>query len=330
MTDPTENFRVVLRGYDPAQVDRRISDLQTVADKARGQLDQLNARVRELEEEQSRGADGESAAPTSPASFTHLGERVGQILSLADDEADEIRRRAHAELDAERKEVSETSGRIRGEADRYAEGRHRDADTESARILEDARRAADERIDGADRDAAARIQEAEAVYEDQRARAAKAAADFETTLAERRKVAEAEFTKQSQDTQQRLEEVERHLERTRAEADETQAEAGRQARRMLEDAESQAAAMVNDAKTVAARVRSDSERELVAATQRRDSINAQLSNVRQMLVTLTGTAPAAFAEDAFGDAAEPQGEQGEQGDEQGDAELAAAHQEHGE
>ena len=39
------------------------------------------------------------------------------------------------------------------------------------------------------------------------------------------------------------------------------------------------------------RVRADSERELAAATQRRDSINAQLANVRQMLATLTG-APA--------------------------------------
>jgi hypothetical protein len=37
-------------------------------------------------------------------------------------------------------------------------------------------------------------------------------------------------------------------------------------------------------------VRTDSERELSAASQRRDSINAQLANVRQMLATLTGTA----------------------------------------
>jgi len=34
----------------------------------------------------------------------------------------------------------------------------------------------------------------------------------------------------------------------------------------------------------------DSERELAAATQRRDSINQQLVNVRQMLATLSGTA----------------------------------------
>jgi hypothetical protein len=36
----------------------------------------------------------------------------------------------------------------------------------------------------------------------------------------------------------------------------------------------------------------ESERELAALTHRRDSINAQLSNVREMLATLTGSAAA--------------------------------------
>ncbi len=37
-------------------------------------------------------------------------------------------------------------------------------------------------------------------------------------------------------------------------------------------------------------MRNDSDRELAAATQRRDSINSQLTNVRQMLATLSGSA----------------------------------------
>ncbi|HEX5771903.1 MAG TPA: hypothetical protein VFY11_13155, partial [Nocardioidaceae bacterium] len=49
----------------------------------------------------------------------------------------------------------------------------------------------------------------------------------------------------------------------------------------------------------AARVRSESERELSAATQRRDSINAQLSNVRQMLATLTGGSAVGMLADPF-------------------------------
>jgi hypothetical protein len=54
--------------------------------------------------------------------------------------------------------------------------------------------------------------------------------------------------------------------------------------------------VISKAQAKAARVRAESERELSAATHRRDSINAQLANVRQMLATLSGTSPAALAE----------------------------------
>jgi cell division septum initiation protein DivIVA len=308
MTETGSQFRVVLRGYDPVQVDRRMSELGEAAGQAAQQLEQLNARVRHLEQERDRALErAENAASAEPveekpATFTHLGERVGQILGLAEEEAEEIRSSARAELDDERAAIAENAARVRSEADRYAAQRRSDADTEAARILEDARRTADERLDAAERDAAARLQEAEAVYEDQRARAAKAAADFETTLAARRQAAEQEFTQQMADTQRRLEEAEQFLEKARTEADATTSDATREARRIVQEAEHHAAQIVNDAKTTAARVRSDSERELAAATQRRDSINAQLANVRQMLATLTGVNPSnvleAFESDA--------------------------------
>ena len=51
-----------------------------------------------------------------------------------------------------------------------------------------------------------------------------------------------------------------------------------------------------DAKGTAARVRADSDRELAAASQRRDAINQQLANVRQMLSALTGAVPAVALE----------------------------------
>ncbi|MEO8889588.1 MAG: hypothetical protein ABI301_02055, partial [Jatrophihabitantaceae bacterium] len=55
---------------------------------------------------------------------------------------------------------------------------------------------------------------------------------------------------------------------------------------------------VAEAISRADRIRAESDRELVAASQRRDSINAQLTNVRQMLATLSGTTPAAADVDA--------------------------------
>ncbi len=300
-----EQFRVVLRGYDPAQVDRRIADLARAADDARQQLAQLRAHVHELEEDRDRALE-EASTPAppvepGPATFAHLGERVGQILHLAEEEAEDLRSRARTELEAERESVTAEVARVRAEADRYAGNRRSDADTEAARILEDARRTADDRIDAADRDAAARLQEAEAVYEDQRARAAKAAADFETTLAARRQAAEQEFTQQMAETRRQLDEAQQFLEQTRAEAEDASSEAVREARRIVEEAEQHAVQIVSDAKNTAARVRAESERELAAATQRRDSINAQLANVRQMLATLTGGSAASMLADPFAD-----------------------------
>ena len=93
------------------------------------------------------------------------------------------------------------------------------------------------------------------------------------------------------EAQARLDEMSELAERTRLDAEATRAQAAKEAGRLAEDARESAAQIVSEAKATAERIRSDSERELAAATQRRDSINSQLANVRQMLATLTGTAP---------------------------------------
>jgi regulator of protease activity HflC (stomatin/prohibitin superfamily) len=75
----------------------------------------------------------------------------------------------------------------------------------------------------------------------------------------------------------------------RSETEKANAESNRKASRTLAEAEQKAEQIVAEAVARAGRIRSESERELAAATQRRDSINAQLTNVRQMLATLSGT-----------------------------------------
>ena len=54
MTD-TPQFRVVLRGYEPAQVDQSMQQLAAQAEEARAHAEQLAERVRVLEQ-QSREA----------------------------------------------------------------------------------------------------------------------------------------------------------------------------------------------------------------------------------------------------------------------------------
>jgi DivIVA domain-containing protein len=320
MTQPNHQFRAVRRGYDPAEVDQVLADLHgrlTATEHAAAGLQARLARA-----EAAASVADESAA--QPASFGHLGERVGQILALAEQEAMEVRDRVTAEAEAIRKDAEQAAVTLRTNADEYSEQRRRDADAEGTRLLTDARRAADEERDAAERDSAARRQEAEAIYEQQRANSAQAAADFEATLAERRQRTTAEFQEQQAATQAQLDEMAARVEDMKAAAQRERTEAEAEARRIVEEAEERAAVLTRDARTAADRVRVESDRELAAASQRRDSINAQLTNVRQMLATLTGSVPSLVAqEDASEQEATAEPDDGDDG-ESGAAEDAPA------
>ncbi|MBE3073854.1 MAG: DivIVA domain-containing protein, partial [Actinobacteria bacterium] len=103
MTDSNANFRSVLRGYDPAQVDQHVHELAQAAAAARQEAGERTIQVRKLEAAQGQltseverhaqraraleEAQLKAAAPT----YAGLGERIGSILTLADKEANELR-----------------------------------------------------------------------------------------------------------------------------------------------------------------------------------------------------------------------------------------------
>jgi DivIVA domain-containing protein len=300
VTDTNAHFRSVLRGYDPAQVDKHVHELAQAAKAAREeaaertiQVSKLEAshvqlrkevdrhvqRARSLEEEQTK-----ASAPT----YATLGERIGSILTLADEEAASLRAGAQADAANHHALADESAVATRNDADRYASEMRNAADTEAARFMEDAKRQADSVLDDADRQAMARCEEAEAVYERARAKSATAAVDFETTLAARRDSSALEFAAEVSAAEQQLATVRLQAEQTRLESEQAQQEAASRSAQQLEQAMTHAHSLVAEAKAKAERIRGDSERELAAATQRRDSINAQLSNVRQMLAALGG------------------------------------------
>lgn len=289
---PDEMFTTVRRGYDPTEVERALGQAQREVVDLQQRLAAAEAAVEESRSEASTAREAlVSRAGQEPdlPTYAHLGERVGEILSLAEAEAVEIRDRVVGEVEQLRKDAEAETAVVRADADTYAEETRRDADADGARLVADARKAAESERDAAERDASARRAEAEALHEDARAQAAQAVADFETTLAERRQRSTSEFQAQQAATRAELDaltarnsDAEAALERIRGEAEAKIA-------RMLADAEERSTAMVAEARTTADRVRAESERELAAASQRRDSINAQLSNVRQMLATLAGT-----------------------------------------
>src|SRR5207342_2022644 len=99
-----------MRGYDPAEVDRRIGELTSALTELTHQRDGLSARVEELHHATS--------APSEPASYEHLGSRVGQILGLAESEALELRTSAQEESDARLASAQHDATRTREEADR--------------------------------------------------------------------------------------------------------------------------------------------------------------------------------------------------------------------
>jgi hypothetical protein len=129
----------------------------------------------------------------------------------------------------------------------------------------------------------AQREEAEALYEQARARSAAAAVDFETTLAARREASALEFAAQVTAAEQQLAAVRLRWEQTRSDSERAQHDAATKIAQQLEQATARAQGLVAEAKTKAERIRDNSERELAAATQRRDSINAQLSSVRHEL-----------------------------------------------
>jgi hypothetical protein len=302
MTDSTNHFRSVLRGYDPAQVDQQVHQLAQAAAAARQEAAERTIQVSKLEAAQgqlrneverhiqrARALEEEQTKASAPT-FATLGERIGSILTLADEEASQMRARAQADAANHHALADESALATRQDADRYAAEMHSAAEADAARFMEDAKRQADSLLDDADRQAMARCEEAEAVYERARAKSATAAVDFETTLAARRDSSALEFAAEVTAAEQQLATVRLQAEQTHLEAEQAQQEAASRSAQQLEQATSQAHALVSEAKTKAERIRGDSERELAAATQRRDSINAQLSNVRQMLAALGGVA----------------------------------------
>lgn len=292
----TGAFRTVLRGYDPAQVDQHVQHVQGALAEARELVADLSEQVQALEHRLTERAAEDAGELVRPEALQHsyadLGARVAQILALSEEEATDVVARASAEADALRGEAEAHARLVRTEADRYDAAVRADAGVEAQRLLADAQRRADDVLDAAERHAAARQEEAEAAWDDARARAAQAAADFELALATRRHRTEVEASERARAQAEELERAERLVAQARDRADAVEQEVAARTDELLAQAREQAAALVAEARRRADEVRAESQRELAAAASRRDSINAQLANVRQMLATLSGGAGA--------------------------------------
>lgn len=290
MTDgwaPRE-FQVVRRGYSAEQVDETFSHLVRDLTVLRAERDALRRACAELEARVHQLGTEANDAPT----YRGLGERVERILALAEEEAIEVRQTTHNDVRRERDLAEREAASVRADASAHAEETRVRIETDVRHLLEAARREADEIREDAERFARTRRDEADNVFEQNRAKAAEAATDFEIMLAQRREQAERDFATRLASAQSELEAAERRAETLEGEAAQVRSEADRRAAQTLDAATVLAEERVREATNRAERARQDSERELIAMMQRRDSINMQLTNVRQMLATLTGSAAA--------------------------------------
>ncbi len=305
MTQPIHEFRTVMRGYEPTEVDRTLQLLRNAADQAKVTAEhakgaaaeaaadnenlrkQLGALSEQSRADQVRIQELEEALDGAKApSAADITERAAKILRLAEEESAEIRANAASGAESTMSDADSYAAHVRAAADADAADTTDRANAEATRVVEAANRKSDEILDYANREATTRREEAEAIFERQRARAAAAAADFEKTLAARRDRAAEDFAKQMAAYEQALSAAEERHAAIQAEADRLLNEARQSAESIVRAAREEAAEKVDDARLAAERVRKESERELLAATARREAVTAQLTNVRQMLAAL--------------------------------------------
>lgn len=265
-----QQFRTVLRGFDPDQVKAALEEMRNALSTARRiaadrtieltRMQEQHGQVeRDLDEAVQRIADLErrSAAGGNPNAPADIGARIGSILALANEEAEELRAGGREQAQRQLDEASAAIAVSRAELERYAEGVRTNAHAQAGQVVEEARRTAGEILAHATHEAQARRAEAEAIVESHRAQAAAVAAfgDQIALHTDRLRVA---TTRVEQLAQEEASLIERQSQESRD------------------------------------RIERDTEHQLAAVDARRDSITSQLSTVGALLHELgsaVGVAP---------------------------------------
>ncbi len=266
-------FRTVLRGFDPEQVKSAMDEMHSSVVTARRlaadrtieltrMQDHLNQVQRRLDEATARIAELEQQAPQSAPSAGDVGARIGSILALANEEAEELRAAGRDQAQRTLAEADASAMAARSEAERHADQVRLTARGDADRVVDEARQRAAALLDEANRDADARRAEAQAIVDSHRAQA-DAVAAFSGQI--------AKHTDRLQQASTRVEQL-AHEEATLVQ---------RQGQESTE------------------RIQRDTENQLAAVDARRQSITAQLSTVGELLQQLgRAVGPDAVGSDA--------------------------------
>ncbi|HEX3611865.1 MAG TPA: cellulose-binding protein [Sporichthyaceae bacterium] len=301
MNETPPAFDIVLRGYERRQVDEHLAALVNERMSAERRVADLEQHLTRVRKEYEAGGD------QSQPSYASLGARVQKILALAEEEARDVRSEAQALSEQTRSQAATDVDQIRKLGEDDAQRRKAAAELSCVQIMENAHNESERIRAEAESEASGKMSSAEKVIEEARAKAAQIATEVEAKLAKRREQAERDMAARQEVADARLAETGSKADQIRTEAQKMRDDAEARAKQLLEAARREAEDLVTDARSKADRMRMESERDLAALTHRRDSINAQLSNVREMLATLTGSAANLIESGGSSPAAGPSG-----------------------
>src|SRR5882724_9162734 len=103
ISTPPAVFDLVLRGYDRRQVDAHIGKLEEELAELAWQRDVLEGERQQLrrarEQVEAARVAWEQQPPARPPSLSEVGERVQEILSMSQQEAEQLRARTARECE---------------------------------------------------------------------------------------------------------------------------------------------------------------------------------------------------------------------------------------
>jgi hypothetical protein len=282
MNPMAQAFDTAMRGYERTAVDSKVAAL--AAERAA-----FDRRAVELEREIQRMRGAMSRGESAPYYVT-LSRKLEGILREADEDGnracDEAAAMAQRDRDAAQAECEAAYARMDAEAQR-AEATAREA---MERMMDEARREAEMiRIQGTEK-AAQTANGAAEVVESARARGAQLATEVETKMTAQREQFERDVVTRQETAERRLQETAQMSAQLKTESITITEDSQRAAQALIEAARAAAVELVTETASRAERLQQEAEREVAALTHRRDSINAQLTGVRETLASLSGAA----------------------------------------
>jgi cell division septum initiation protein DivIVA len=282
MNPSTSHFDTAMRGYDRAAVDAKVAQLTD-------ERVSFERRSAELEREMARMKQSLANGESAPYYIT-LSRKLENILRDADEDAQ--RTQSDAELAGQREReramavAEELMSRTKEETDR------REAETKAQieGMIHASRSEAERVRQEATEKAAAMVGSTSDVVEKARIKGAQIATEVETKLTAQREQFERDTVTRQETAERRLAETAQMAEQMKAEAVRMTEDSQRAAKALIEAARTAASELITETTSRAERLQQDAERELAALTHRRDSINAQLSTVRETLSSLSGGA----------------------------------------